>query len=613
MSMPGQLAGPLEIGIGADLSPFEKAIGQLRADMMGLSKTVGEVGKTLGPGFSIPMDKASASGNTLTDVIKEQRSEFRTHSFIFRQGLGAVSSLAFSFIALSSVTGSASKEMQKVNRVFTSSFSTFHGITFALSTLTQLSSGMAMGIGGIVAAGVGLIAFLSDSTDKVVDQKKAFDDLIGSYDEWQKRLSGTGEANVQVSKSEADAWTKKVSVLQQMYDVMERGNLTDAQSITLMQHGVDIYNKTSGSLVNLYLAYLKGNNAELIGLKTVEQVNDALLEAIAKRDAALASLLAGATAMAARGTILGMLESEIKALEIYKSRAIDLGQVWWANAQIQTKTLELEMAKRGTSLEIETKYLGVLRGQIEALKLSEGLYKKFPTRFVPTQPVEMMDVNKMGIGMQMIQAELQAQQGLRQAWEETHQIAMGGIEVLNQGVRTSFEGILAIHRQAANEWDAIWISMENTAVSILSQIVTEAIKEAVISKVLQAASTATTVASMAAISAAAAPAAALVSIATFGTAAAIGGASVASALALVEGLATIPKLAGGAVAYGPSLAMVGEYAGARSNPEVIAPLSDLRGLGSQNVHLTGEFRLDRHDLKLVLDDVTRETGRVIGS
>ena len=40
----------------------------------------------------------------------------------------------------------------------------------------------------------------------------------------------------------------------------------------------------------------------------------------------------------------------------------------------------------------------------------------------------------------------------------------------------------------------------------------------------------------------------------------------------------IPKLALGGIAYGRTLAEVGEYPGARSNPEVIAPLDKLRDL-----------------------------------
>ena len=40
----------------------------------------------------------------------------------------------------------------------------------------------------------------------------------------------------------------------------------------------------------------------------------------------------------------------------------------------------------------------------------------------------------------------------------------------------------------------------------------------------------------------------------------------------------IPKLASGGIAYGETMAMVGEYANARSNPEVIAPLDKLQGM-----------------------------------
>jgi len=44
----------------------------------------------------------------------------------------------------------------------------------------------------------------------------------------------------------------------------------------------------------------------------------------------------------------------------------------------------------------------------------------------------------------------------------------------------------------------------------------------------------------------------------------------------------IPGMADGGIAYGPTVAQIGEYPGARSDPEVVAPLSNLMGmLGSQ--------------------------------
>lgn len=52
----------------------------------------------------------------------------------------------------------------------------------------------------------------------------------------------------------------------------------------------------------------------------------------------------------------------------------------------------------------------------------------------------------------------------------------------------------------------------------------------------------------------------------------------AVALGLAATLASIPKFADGALAYGPTLGIIGEYAGASGNPEVIAPLDKLKGL-----------------------------------
>jgi hypothetical protein len=54
---------------------------------------------------------------------------------------------------------------------------------------------------------------------------------------------------------------------------------------------------------------------------------------------------------------------------------------------------------------------------------------------------------------------------------------------------------------------------------------------------------------------------------------------IATAIAGVMGaFAAIPKFASGGLAYGPTMGMIGEYPGASSNPEVIAPLSKLKAL-----------------------------------
>lgn len=59
--------------------------------------------------------------------------------------------------------------------------------------------------------------------------------------------------------------------------------------------------------------------------------------------------------------------------------------------------------------------------------------------------------------------------------------------------------------------------------------------------------------------------------------------------------AGIPMLAEGGIASGPTLAMVGEYAGASGNPEVIAPLDKLRGM------LAGPTTLDFGNVKFEIE------------
>lgn len=82
-------------------------------------------------------------------------------------------------------------------------------------------------------------------------------------------------------------------------------------------------------------------------------------------------------------------------------------------------------------------------------------------------------------------------------------------------------------------------------------------------------------------------------------------------IAMMEGLVAsvaVTPFANGGIVYGPTLALMGEYAGARSNPEVIAPLNKLKSLigdtggGGGGVY---ELRVKGRDLVAVLANETR--------
>jgi TP901 family phage tail tape measure protein len=66
---------------------------------------------------------------------------------------------------------------------------------------------------------------------------------------------------------------------------------------------------------------------------------------------------------------------------------------------------------------------------------------------------------------------------------------------------------------------------------------------------------------------------------------------------------TAPRLAKGGLAFGETMAMVGDNPNAHVDPEVISPLSKLKsmmGAGNVNINLAGHFKLNGNDLMLVV-------------
>ena len=86
---------------------------------------------------------------------------------------------------------------------------------------------------------------------------------------------------------------------------------------------------------------------------------------------------------------------------------------------------------------------------------------------------------------------------------------------------------------------------------------------------------------------------------------AIGAGMVATLVGIMESL---PKFADGGIAYGPTLGIFGEYAGAKSNPEVVAPLDKLKSLIGDSGAVAGlrmETRVRGRDIVVALANETR--------
>ena len=83
---------------------------------------------------------------------------------------------------------------------------------------------------------------------------------------------------------------------------------------------------------------------------------------------------------------------------------------------------------------------------------------------------------------------------------------------------------------------------------------------------------------------------------------------------VLSAFAAIPKFAAGGIVSGPTMGLMGEYPGAKSNPEVIAPLSKLQGMLDQGNGgggaMSGEFVLRGQDLVVALARAEKQRNRI---
>lgn len=81
-----------------------------------------------------------------------------------------------------------------------------------------------------------------------------------------------------------------------------------------------------------------------------------------------------------------------------------------------------------------------------------------------------------------------------------------------------------------------------------------------------------------------------------------------------QGAGAATAFANGGIVSGPTLGLIGEYSGARSNPEVVAPLDKLKGMIGQQgnrVEVGGQFRVQGQDLVLALQRADKNRNRIL--
>ena len=90
--------------------------------------------------------------------------------------------------------------------------------------------------------------------------------------------------------------------------------------------------------------------------------------------------------------------------------------------------------------------------------------------------------------------------------------------------------------------------------------------------------------------------------------------AVSAIAAIIAAATNIPKLENGGVVYGNSIVNVGEYAGASSNPEIIAPLSKLKEYISpkESNAIAGNvtFKIRGQELVGILSNYNKKTNKI---
>ena len=83
----------------------------------------------------------------------------------------------------------------------------------------------------------------------------------------------------------------------------------------------------------------------------------------------------------------------------------------------------------------------------------------------------------------------------------------------------------------------------------------------------------------------------------------------------LSGLGGATKMANGGIVSSPTLGLMGEYPGAKSNPEIIAPLDKLKDMignrGGSNIQVGGQFVLKGQDLIVALERANNNRNRIL--
>jgi len=445
---------------------------------------------------------------------------------------------------------------------------------------------LVVGVGELASKLMDLISSLTGAEDKEEDlneaaqkttvslkeQKSGVDDLKNSINALKEAAQLESEYEEVVNKDKVAAFKAQEKALADQEEQYKK-TIKSAEAHKELAESLGEHNLSGSEFANSADAQ-KAIEESKKGLTRIKIDRAKLQDQILKHDAEMAKKMSEERKKAAEAASMReTYEQDRKALENYHR---DMADRWVAERDFSEE--------RKKSLESSTKKVG-----------------------------EMLKDNVVSISAAHKKAETEAEAAV-QSLKSKYQSGAKSIYSDSMDIGNAIGGIVTSLREEGDAWSKVSAVIDGTmqlysAIGGIIQTVT-GIQEAasVAQKAVAAANVSTNSEETTSNMAKAASGAMAANAAIPWVGVALGIASVA---AMIATMASLPKYANGGIAYGPTVGIFGEYAGAKSNPEVVAPLDRLRSLIAPSQGLTGDvrFKIEGRELVGILKKETLKTSR----
>jgi hypothetical protein len=490
-----------------DFTGFEKELVRLQEEV----KAMGVESSTMNTGIEDTGKKAGAAaphvhrhGTAIRGMKREAMESF-----------GAISFLAMNIVQMADSASGGSKDLQKLSQGMSQGVSAGFGLASILSVIGVASGGTAVAIGAVVTIGISLVSFFSNAEQRAEAAKKMMDQFSDS-------LNG---ASVKSLEEYRGNLIKIVVEKKNLISVLEDLRKDAAKKLDFLSVA-----ELSGQISNLKdslgivatqveLTNAKIESSQIRGTEIVKMTEQAKIDAISnqyarQRAEAIKSFNDDKTKaeeskaideeksnyIAAKRSALRVKLNEINTAEKndekQKYEEVERYQMEGFNKYLEHQKL-LDGIRAETQRSVmsgfKSEEMANAKSEVDKLAIEEryaileiDLQEKVVTAYAGSEE-EKTELTKKFEAMRLAirkgtsakfhaadesdkkNSKAKKEQEI-QDWKDSHGAAMAAISGVSAGAGEMFNQFIIGNRQAANAWDAVWLTMRNTALQSLSTV-----------------------------------------------------------------------------------------------------------------------------------------------